>query len=280
MGDFAPEIIKPFLETLLVSCDGEARRAVDPVGFVWDYDDPADREVVALISSCLAYGRVDLLRNAIAQVLAPIGPSPATFLQESSREELSTLHSSFVYRMTRGPDIADLLAGIAKVLHDHGSLEAGYAHGYDDDHLHAASAFVRALRAGRLREELQRGFAYLLPDPAAGSACKRLHLFFRWVVRGPDEVDAGLWERPAPSELRMPLDTHTSRLCRYIGLTARKTADGRAVEEVTQALSRLDPDDPLRYDFALCHLGISGRCIHRRSPLHCPGCPIEHICTL
>lgn len=282
MGEFSSEYLKPFFEELLSRCDGMARRNVDPVGYVWEYEDPADQEVVALIASTLAYGRVELLRKAIAAVLRPLGAHPAHYLRtrHDAPQILATLHEGFVYRMTRGPDVADLITAIAKVLHEHSSLEAAYSAGYEGDHLSAASRFVQLLRSQRLRPDLARGFAYLLPDPARGSAAKRLHLFFRWVVRGPDEIDLGLWKIPTPAQLRMPLDTHTSRLCRYIGMTNRNAVDGRTVEEVTSALQKLAPDDPLRYDFALCHLGIARQCIHRRSADHCPGCPIERICTL
>jgi uncharacterized protein (TIGR02757 family) len=186
----------------------------------------------------------------------------------------------FVYRMTRGEDVVDLLAGIHAVRDEYGSLEQAYASAPADDHLGRASHFVGELRAGRARDEFTRGLRYLLPDPADGSATKRLHLFFRWMGRGPDGIDLGLWSSLDPADLVMPLDTHTSRLCRYIGLTDRKSADLKAALEVTESLRMMDLDDPLKYDFPLCHLGISGGCIHRRSEEHCPTCPIESVCTL
>jgi uncharacterized protein (TIGR02757 family) len=275
-----PHHLKHFLDLLLTSQDAYQRRLHDPVSFVWDYAAPADQEVVALIASCLAYGRVDLLRKAIAEVLAPLGSEPSMYLRHCRSRDLDVLYRGFTYRMTRGADIVDLLTSISQVLLEEGSLQQAYEFLYRGDHLETASQFVRLLRARRRREELVRGFAYLLPDPATGSASKRLHLFFRWVARGPDAVDLGIWRQPGADQLRMPLDTHTARLCRYLGLTTRSTADGKAVEEVTAALRRLCPEDPMRYDFALCHLGISGRCIHRRSAEHCPGCPIEPVCKL
>ena len=272
-------MLQEFLDRLLRERDPEDRRRQDPVEIVWDYRRPEDREVVALVSSCLAYGRVDLLKEAIRTALAPLGARPAERLREGGAD-LAERWEGFVYRLTRGEDLADLFTGIARLLREYGTLQEAYETTPGTGHLDKASGFVRRLRNARIRDGLERGFRYLLPDPGDGSACKRLHLFFRWVGRGPDGVDLGLWDAVDASELRMPLDTHTSRISRYIGLTERKSVDAKMVEEVTDALRELDPADPIKYDFAICHLGISESCIHERSDEHCPTCPIEPICTL
>jgi uncharacterized protein (TIGR02757 family) len=273
-GDLAP-----FLHDLLNDIDYLERRESDPVGLVWQYDDPRDREVAGLVASSLAYGRVSVLREAIQEVFDVLGDSPARTVRNTRPTLFADRLDGFVYRMSRGPDIVDLLAGLGQVLRDHGSLQAAYA-ADGTTHLERASHLVRQLRAGRSRPNLTRGLRYLLPDPADGSATKRLHMFFRWMARGPDQIDFGIWDAVAPSELVIPLDTHTSRLCRYLGLTGRKSTDLKTALQVTEALREIDPHDPLRFDFALAHLGISGRCIHRRSPQHCPGCPIEAVCQL
>ncbi|TXD36433.1 TIGR02757 family protein [Lujinxingia vulgaris] len=284
--------LKALLEEAIADCDHLARRDHDPVGRVWEYERDEDREVAALIASSLAYGQVKVLRDAIVEALAPLGPHPAHTLRVTPLEDLATLWPAFTYRMTRGEDLADLAVALGSTLRREGSLGALYDAGLPDSphpsthadarahHLHAASLFVTTLRERRLRPRLARGFRYLLPDPADGSTCKRLHLFFRWMSRGPDGIDLGLWPSLRPDALVMPLDTHTSRLCRYLGLLSRKSLDARAAVEVSERLAALDPDDPLKYDFALCHLGIGRRCIHRRSEEHCPGCPIEAACTL
>jgi uncharacterized protein (TIGR02757 family) len=269
----------PFLDALLEDIDYLERREADPIGLVHRFEDDRDREVAALIASSLAYGRVSLLRQAIGEVFDVLGDRPARLLQDVAPGQLSEPLDGFVYRMSRGPDLVDLLWAIGEALRQYDTLEALYASG-DGSHLQRASHLVQFLRGARLRAPLTRGFRYLLPDPADGSATKRLHMFFRWMVRGPDTIDFGIWDAATPDELVIPLDTHTSRLCRYLGLTQRKTANLRTAIEVTDALRAIDPDDPLRYDFALAHLGISGRCVHRRSPEHCPGCPIELVCQL
>ncbi len=288
MSQTSPPKLKALLEATIAACSLDDRRDQDPVGIVHEYKTSADREIAALFASSLAYGRVDLLRPAIRQALAPLGPHPATYLRETKPQALPKLWPDFVYRMTRGEDLVDLATAIAETLRRERSLEALYLPESSENlpirdresHLRQASSFVTKLRLRRHRPDLHRGFRYLLPDPADGSACKRLHLFFRWMSRGPDQIDLGLWDGLAPSALIMPLDTHTSRLCRYLGLLERKSVDQKAAVQVAERLAILDASDPLRYDFALCHLGISRRCIHRWCPQRCPECPIEAGCVI
>lgn len=280
--------LKPLLEETIDRCSFEQRRQNDPVGFVHRYRRERDREVVALFASCLSYGRVDLLRDAIDRALAPLGDHPAERLRNCSTKSLQHLWPDFTYRMTRGADLRDLAAAIAHTLRTESTLQKLYLGDRPHqspvtdrgEHLRLASRFVGQLRSRRLRDAVERGFRYLLPDPNDGSACKRLHLFFRWIVRGPDAIDVGIWDRVDPGALIMPLDTHTGRLCRYLGLLERKTIDGKAARLVTRQLAALDDSDPLRYDFALCHLGISKQCIHRYCAQRCPSCPIEPACVL
>src|SRR5207253_6247793 len=119
---------------------------------------------------------------------------------------------------------------------------------------------------------------FLLSSPADGSACKRMLLYLRWMLRADDGVDVGAWAGVAPpSKLLIPLDTHTFRITRYLGLTARKQGDWRAAEEVTAALARLEPEDPVRYDFALCRLGILDLCPAKRDEKKCVPCDLYDV---
>ncbi len=271
--------LRAFLDFAIESTAVEDRLANDPIGVVREFDDDADREVVAFIAASLAYGRVNLVRAAVQRAIAPLGLSPAQSLVETAADLWPEALESFVYRMTRGADLADLYAALGSVLREFGTLEALYLE-VEGDHIVRTSNLVRSLRERRLRPEVERGLRYLLVDPADGSAAKRMHMFLRWVVRPADGVDLGLWSSVDAAHLIMPLDTHTSRIARYIGLSDRVTADHKAAVEVTASLAQLCPEDPLRYDFALAHLGISGRCIHRRSDEHCPSCPLEAVCRL
>ena len=268
------------LEALEQQIDAAEHRRHDPVSLVWRYELKEDAELAALVAACVAYGRVALVRDAGERIMGPLGPHPADTLLGLSAADLSDIYHGYVYRMTRGEDVVDLLWGARSMIRQYGSLQASYGAQPGQTHLERASAWVRALRERRLRGELERGLKYLLTDPLQGSAAKRMHLFFRWMGRGPDAIDPGLWETLDPSELLMPLDTHTSRMCRYLGLTSRATADLKAALEVTESLRELDAADPLRFDFPLCHLGISRGCVHRRSEEHCPRCALDGLCSL
>lgn len=277
--------LKQFLDNLLEEIPARERRDSDPVSLVWKTPDE-EREVAGIIASSIAYGQVELVIRAARQILEACDYQPRRFALASSDHDLRNAFDGFVYRMTRGEDVADLFAGIRTALREHGSIENAYVAGREahqdpvQSHVLAASRLVQTLRAGRIRPGLARGFQYLLPDPALGSTTKRLHLYFRWMARSSGSIDLGLWDSLEPRDLVMPLDTHTSRICRYLGLTDRKSNDLKAALEITRALRSMDPDDPLRYDFAICHLGISGRCIHEWSPEHCPACPIFQMCSI
>ena len=123
-----------------------------------------------------------------------------------------------------------------------------------------------------------RGLSHLVPDPAKGSASKRLFLYLRWMIRKDDGVDLGLWPID-PSLLVIPVDTHIHRIARNLGLTRRSDASLRTAVEITAALRRLDPKDPVRYDFALCHMGVSRECPSRRDEEKCARCVVQSVCT-
>lgn len=270
--------LAPFLRQMLIQVDDSAVEN-DPIGIAREYDLPEDRELVAMVASALAYGQVKVMRAAIRDAMARFGPMPSQTLRGLSAEQISEHLQGWYYRMTKAADLTDLLVAVMAVRQEYGGLEDAYL-ASDGTHVERASAWVALIRAHRHRPELTRGFSYLLGDPGLGGATKRLHLFFRWVVRPDDGVDLGLWTRVERSDLLMPLDTHTARICRYLGLTKRNANDLKAVLEISEALREIAPDDPMMFDFALCHLGISKGCIHRRSERHCPNCPINAVCAL
>ncbi|TMA28289.1 MAG: TIGR02757 family protein [Deltaproteobacteria bacterium] len=278
-------LLRPALERLLEGTDAAARVRGDPVELPHRYSDPRDVEVAALLSSALAYGRVDLFKPRLSALLDRLGPSPAATASDSSPAELLERASGFAYRMTDARDVACLLYGAGAMLRAHGSLGASFAKHYRNSVSikTALGAFVDELCAADFRpitgrRAPTRRLKHLLPHPGRGSACKRLNLFLRWMVRGPDGVDFGLWREVPVSELVVPLDTHVHRIGRFIGLTRRKDLSWRTAEEVTRRLRSLDPADPVRYDFALSHLGISGTCAARKDARRCAGCALKPIC--
>lgn len=277
-------ILRPILERLERRAD--ARLASDPVEMPRRYRDPADVEVVALLAASLAYGRADVFKPQLELVLAALGPSPARAAERLARSPDAAPFSGFRYRFNRPEDVAALVAAAGAVRLRHGSLGARFSALLAEESgalrraLERFAAEIRTAPAATalLRERGTRGLAHLCPDPALPGACKRWNLFLRWMVRGPDAVDLGVWTRVPRSALVVPLDTHVARIARYLGLTDRRDMSWRTAEEITASLRRIDPDDPVRFDFALCHLGMSGACPPRRDPAKCRACPLAPEC--
>jgi len=240
------------LERLYKEWNRRERVSPDPVEFLYGYDDPADREIAGLIASCLAYGRVAHIVRSVGEVLDRTD-KPARFLRDGTLAEFRKTFVDFKHRFTTGEELAALLTGIRKTVRSNGSLETSFLKGLatsDQTVRRAASAFVERIAAAAGRR-----FGFLLPSPADGSACKRLNLFLKWMVRH-DNVDPGGWDGVPASKLIYPLDTHIFRIGRALGLTNRKQADGPSALEVTEAFREIAPDDPVRYDFALMRLSI------------------------
>jgi len=225
----------------------------DPLEFLYDYQDTRDREVVALMASALAYGRVTQILKSVSSLLEKFGPSPFAFLMHATLKNLLSNLQDFKHRFTTGEEIAYMLWGAKKVIQKHGSLCLCFAGGLDKHHdtvLPALSTFAKTLNGHSTRHCL-----FLIPDPERGSACKRLHLFLRWMVRC-DNVDPGGWQTVPASKLIVPVDTHMHRIGRHLKLTRRKQADLRTALDMTYAFRQISPEDPVRYDFVLTRLGI------------------------
>jgi uncharacterized protein (TIGR02757 family) len=222
----------------------------DPLEFLYLYKDLGDREIVALIASSLAYGNVKQILRSVSLVLEKMGPSPSAFLLNAPLNRIAGTFTGFKHRFTTGQDIARLLRGVRRVIEKHGSLEKCFLsrfHRRDQNVIPALSAFVENI--------FPEGCDFLIPAPGRGSACKRLNLFLRWMVRR-DDVDPGGWDGVPPSKLLVPLDTHMHRIALTLGLTERKQADLHTAIEITEAFKRLSPSDPVRYDFVLTRFGI------------------------
>jgi uncharacterized protein (TIGR02757 family) len=281
--------LRPLLDALCAAVDRGARIAADPLEFPRACSDPADAEVAGLVAVSLAYGRADLFRPVVRRLLAAMAPSPARFARAFADAPSRDAFEGIVYRFNRPADLAALVAAVGELLRRHGGLglrfralfeEAGGGPGALRPALARLAAELReAPQVGPLlRGRGRRGLRHLLPDPAGPGASKRWNLYLRWMVRGPDGVDLGLWKGVPPSALVVPLDTHVHRVARALGLTARRDASWRTAEEITASLRRIDPDDPVRFDFALCHLGMSGLCPARRDRARCQACSLREAC--
>ncbi|NNG06366.1 MAG: TIGR02757 family protein [Desulfobacteraceae bacterium] len=226
----------------------------DPLEFLYEYRELRDREVVGLVASSLAYGRVAQILKSVSAVLERMDPSPFAFLLNSSLDSLISAFTGFKHRFTTGQELAALLWGAKCLIERYGSLHACFTACFndnDDTILPALSAFVGKFNTC----SSTNGKFSLLPSPDRGSACKRLNLFLRWMVRR-DEVDPGGWTSIPLSKLIVPLDTHMHRICLLLNLTVRRQADLRTAVDITSAFRRMVPEDPVRYDFALTRLGI------------------------
>lgn len=225
----------------------------DPLQFLYNYNSAKDKEIVGLIASSLAYGNVKQIIKSVGRVLAKLGPSPHKFLMENSGEQITMIFRTFKHRFTTGKDIALLLIGAKNTILKYGSLERCFMKGLNKGHtdvIPALSSFVNSLANAAGKKRLT-----LLPSPEKGSACKRLNLYLRWMIRR-DDVDIGDWNDILPSRLIVPLDTHMFNIGRRLGFTNRKQADLKTAVEITNAFASVSPEDPVKYDFALTRLGI------------------------
>ncbi len=244
-----------------------ADSASDPVHLVRPFPEPRDREIAGFCAGALAFGRVASVLHSIEALFAITGPRPAEFVRRFDPAAPHPELRAMVHRWTRGADLVALLWILRQMLERSGSLEQFFLDGYDSADADVGPALdsfsTRALgldmrRAyGRLPK--RPGVCYFFPRPSAGSACKRLNLFLRWMVRR-DEVDLGVWTRVPQGKLIVPLDTHVIRLGRCLKLTRYASPGWRMAADITASLRALDPVDPVRFDFAICHVGMMNAC--------------------
>lgn len=282
--------LKHHLDNFLDTFPKEKHLASDPVQFVHRYDDPRDREIVGLIASAFAYGNVKSVLRTVDSALNYLGTFPAhTIAAFDPRKDARRLRS-FYHRFNTSRDLAVLFWIIRRTMEDYGSLEAAFTAALSSTDTNITGALenfcTTLLGFGHEqyypRGELKRriGVRFLFPRPSEGSACKRMNLYLRWMVRPEDGIDCGVWTGVSPRQLVIPLDTHIARISTYIGLTALRSPGWPMALDITNSLKRLHSEDPLRYDFALCHLGIAGDCPRKRNFEKCVRCPILPICRL
>lgn len=220
----------------------------DPVGFLYEYQNPLDREIVALVVSSLAYGRVAQINKSVSLVLDKLGVVPHSFLLKTSEKELFETFQDFKHRFTTGHELSHLLINIKYIVDKHGSLNQCFNAYYDQtcgDLLSTLTFFTEDLQGDSVLKTTN-----FIPSPAKGSACKRLNLFLRWMVRS-DDVDPGGWEHIPTSKLLYPVDAHIHKLSLRLGLTTRRNADMKAAVDITEAFRKINPKDPVKYDFCL-----------------------------
>jgi len=259
--------------------------ATDPVHIVRRFTSPADREIVGFCAAALAFGRVASMLQSIESLLAVMGPHPAAFVRRFDPAQERLRLEPMVHRWISGRDLIALLIVLQRMLIEAGSIEAFFLQGDVATSPHVGPALdsfsTRALATdlraayGR-RVPRQRGVAYFFPRPSAGSACKRLNLFLRWMVRR-DEIDLGVWSKVSSARLVVPLDTHVIRLGRCLKLTRYTSPGWKMALDITNALRAFDSTDPVRFDFALCHVGMMNACGFQK-PQGSSQCPLRGMC--
>jgi uncharacterized protein (TIGR02757 family) len=256
----------------------------DPIQIVRRFERPDDREVVGFCAAALAFGRVSSVLQSIERLLAVMGPHPAAYVRRFDPARERPAFNGLVHRWTRGEDLLTLVWVLRQMIDERGSIEGFFLEGFDPDAADIESAldsFSRRALALDLRRSYGRvprrpGVCYFFPRPSAGSGCKRLNLFLRWMVR-KDALDLGVWTRVPPSKLIVPLDTHVIRVGRCLGLTRLSSPGWRMAREITASLRQLDADDPVKYDFSLCHHGMMGACGFNQAQAD-SRCPLGGLC--
>jgi uncharacterized protein (TIGR02757 family) len=265
--------LKPLLEKVLTDFPPVARTNADPIQFPrWYFEQgraPAEIESVALFSAMLAYGSAAQFIKKIEQTL---NACEWRFLDLILDQTRAANFAWPAYRLSTGSEIGILARAAGKLITRHKSLKTVFLKGYRPNtsikegliSLHQALCH----EAEKIGGPLARGTRHLLPDPAAGGCVKRWHMFLRWLVR--PEV--------SPALLLIPLDRHISRIARNLGLTTRGSDDWKTAEEISASLARFCPQDPIKYDFSLCHLGIAGECTHGKDQQLCRRCLLASVC--
>src|SRR5208337_2451583 len=269
--------LKQKLDRLYSEYDFQGRVLHDPIELPHQYGSPEDIEISGFIASCFAYGKVTLFKPVIKSLLSRMGQSPCDFLLHFNVRRQRDMFAGLRYRFNRNDDVIGLLYGLSKVIKKYGSLESAFKRKYrkSDSSVEAGLAglidiFLGVDTAAVYGNDLRReGLLQFFPSPSRGSACKRMNMFLRWMIRDRD-IDFGIWTGIPKDKLVIPLDVHIARISRCLGFTRRSTQDWKMAVEITESLKTMDPEDPLKYDFALCHQGIAGVC----SAMHCDKCAL------
>lgn len=296
---------RPALDRLYRQFDGRADIA-DPIHQVRRYRTARDLEVAGYCAAALAFGRVASVLRSVDALLAAMGPSPDRFVRRFDPWRDAETVGAITHRWARGTDLVALLWILRRMIETHGSIESCFLEGYDPNAEDVAGAIdrfsERALATDGLDDVYRarapagggsassrgdaapagggsvrrHGVGYFFPRPSKGSACKRFNLYLRWMVRR-DRLDVGAWSGVRPAQLIVPLDVHVIRVGQCLGLTRYRSPGLAMAREITASLRRLDPDDPVKYDFALCHIGMLDRCGFRE-PRGSADCPLNGWC--
>jgi len=256
--------LKAYLDGLVARFEQPAFIQNDPIAIPHGFDDPRDREVIGLYAALLAWGQRKTILKKMADLCERMRYRPYRFVRDFDEGCDAARLATFQHRTFQPVDALWFTKNLSRALRQYETVEAVFAHTLPveaEDVGAALQGFSERLMAisaetpSRLRKHLAR--------PASGSACKRLCMYLRWMVR-PGPVDLGVWTKIRPSQLVLPVDVHAARQARALGLLDRATNDWKAALELTRRCRRLCPDDPARYDFAFFGAGAYGVPLEKR----------------
>jgi len=233
----------------------------DPLQFLHLYKEEGDIEVMGFIASLFAYGNVKQIINSLEKIRRIVGEKPYSYVVKFTQKDYKDF-KGLKHRFYSQEDIINLFLVMKGVHQNYGSLKNLFLSFYNPHESNlkiAISKFtdhlIENVKLISGQKNVSIGIRFMFPKPEKGSACKRMNLFLRWMVR-KDELDFGLWSEIPTNKLVIPVDTHIAKVCTSLKLTKRKNVSWNMAEEITEKLKKFDPNDPVKYDFALCHIGM------------------------
>ncbi len=251
----------------------------DPVEFPHRYKNPEDILLTGFIAALYSYGKVNLFKVVLERIFANLKGEPAYVLRNSTDSDIREFSKGNYYRFYKESDTEVLLRVLRDILRRK-RLQEFFENIFADKDIITALIEMRKTFISKISKEakLSEGIKFMFPDPTSGSASKRQFMFLRWMVR-KDEIDFGIIRKLSPSELIIPLDTHTANIGRLLKMTERRSNDLKCAMEITAFLREIEPIDPVKYDFALAHTGISGGCRHIYTEAICKDCILSEFCN-
>lgn len=255
-SDMSREEMRELLERLHDRYNNESFIEADPISVPHSFTRPVDREIAGFLAATIAWGNRRAIVQSAHRMMRYMDNAPEDFVRNATETDMEYLRT-YVHRTFNGVDFQDFVRGLRHIITEWGSVGNYFETRYEEhgDLRPVFSDFRRDFFAAEHDAHCEKHLSSI----DKGAACKRLCMYLRWFVRHDDRgVDFGMWRRIPMSALYMPLDIHTGRMGRNLGLLNRKQSDWKAVEELTASLRELCADDPVRYDYSLFGLGISG----------------------
>lgn len=252
------ENLKEHLDDLVKKYETEEFISHDPIQFIHRFSKKQDAEISGLVASSLAYGNRKHIIAIVNKIHELMEYEPYEFCKKYTVEKGEKIFEGVNYRYTSSQDLVAFFHCLSESLKKYDCFEDMFVKYYQKDDKNIKNALIGF--SGEIKSfcPQMRGLNFLLPSPVNNSACKRLNLFLKWMVRKPP-VDLGLWTSVDPAKLIIPLDTHVARISQVLGICSRKSNDWQKAEMITDILKECDPSDPAKYDFALFGFGVENR---------------------